>query len=880
MKNAGEIMVDAIGTEEEKGETTEHLDESRIRRMILQMVEEPLNEDRNTRFNLNGFNILITDDGRGVAKSLSKKFKESNAHVEIMTIPGSESKESLIHEIERIKKSGRFNGIVHLVPLEESGDIDTIGFEEWKANTFRRVKSLFFIVKSLHHDLIENAKKGEAFIVSATPMGGRFGIEDFTAPDPIGGGVTGLMKSLNKELEGVLVKSIDFSRRVKPTTVAKAIVNEIQWGDNRVEVGHAGTKRMIPQVVPDELDRDIEPRLNLEKGSVFVITGGGYGITGEIAKDIAKTFRPQIAIISRHGLPANIEELASLDDGDLKELKDKLIEELKSTHERVTPVMIEKEYEKYTSAIEKYNNIQDMKKLGAEHVEYYSCDVTDHEQMSETIKKIRENYGRIDAIIHGAGIEQSKLLNDKKYEDFSRVFDVKADGCFNLIELTREDDIKLLVAFSSIAGRFGNSGQTDYAAANDLLNKYIQHSIKRFNGRMKGVSINWTGWKEVGMVTRGSLMKIFEEGGVDLITVNEGVQRLRDEILYGDSGEVIIAGNIGTIDSDGIIAATGSKEFLAAMDILKSKKDEYPLIDEILAFEEDRKVSVRKRLDPERDIYLKDHAIENVPYLPAVMGIEAFAEAAKLLLPEMRIKAMRDIQFKLPIKILNEKPVDIIVTIEKTESREDEIRLSARIETEFFNRDGIKLGDNRLHFSAEILLSGDGISLKKSRGNGAWLDMVKQFGESGEIKIDRNEIYQRFFHGPRFQVHGGVIGMDGNTIVGIVAEKNGDIFSFVKRPKMIANPLAIEAVLQNAGIWGMAKSKVVSLPDAIEELTFQAIPDTVDDLFIGSQHTGSENNRNIYEAELFDSNGTVFAALRGYKMITTGKLEECDEFRF
>jgi hypothetical protein len=97
---------------------------------------------------------------------------------------------------------------------------------------------------------------------------------------------------------------------------------------------------------------------------------------------------------------------------------------------------------------------------------------------------------------------------------------------------------------------------------------------------------------------------------------------------------------------------------------------------------------------------------------------------------------------------------------------------------------------------------------------------------------------------------------------------------------MVANPLAIEAVLQNAGIWGMAKSKVVSLPDAIEELTFQAIPESVDNLFIGSQHTGSDNNRNIYEAELFDSSGTVFAALRGYKMITTGKLEESDEFRF
>ena len=879
LKNAAGIAPEVIDSGEVIEEKTEQ-HESGIRRMLLRMAEEPLKKDGDPRFDLTGFNILITDDGRGVAKALLKKFKEGNAHAEIMALPADGDKESLIQEIERIKKSGSFNGIVHLVPLEESKDIDTIDFGEWRVNTFRRVKSLFLMVQSLQKDLIENAKRGEAFIIAATPMGGRFGIKDFAASDPIGGGVTGLMKSLNKELEGVLVKSIDFSMKVKPATVAKAILNEIQWGGDTVEVGHAGSKRMIPYVVTEELDRNIEPKLNLEEGAVFVITGGGYGITGEIAKDIAKTFKPRIAIISRQKLPANIEELASLDDDGLKGLRDTLIDELKSAHERVTPVMIEKEYGKYTSAIEKYNNIQEMKRLGAEQVEYYPCDVADHQQMSETIGKIRENYGKIDAIIHGAGIDQSKLLEDKKFEDFSRVFDVKADGCFNLIELTREDSIKLLVAFSSIAARFGNAGQTDYAAANDLLNKYVQLSTKRFSGTMKGVSINWTGWKEVGMVTRGSLMKIFEEGGVDLITVSEGVQRLRDEILYGDSGEVVIAGNVGIIDSDGIITDGSAGKFRAAAATLSAKKDAYPLIDEILVFEEESRISARKRLDPARDIYLQDHAIENVPYLPAVMGIEVFAEATNLLFPDMSIQAMRDIQFKLPIKILRGKPVDIIVTIEKAESREDETKFSARIETEFFNRDGVKLGDRRRHFSAEILLSGDRVTARKSRVNGAFLDMVTQFKEKGKITIDRDEIYRRFFHGPRFQVHGGVIGIEDNTIVGIAAEKSGDMFSFVKRPKMISNPLAIEAVLQNAGIWGMVQDRIVSLPDAIEELTFQPIPGSVDSLFIGARHTGSANNRHMYEAELFDSSGNLFASLKGYTMITTGNLGEGDAFRF
>ena len=75
--------------------------------------------------------------------------------------------------------------------------------------------------------------------------------------------------------------------------------------------------------------------------------------------------------------------------------------------------------------------------------------------------------------MHAAGLEISHFLPDKPQAEFDLVFDVKADGWFNLLRALGDTPIGSAVVFSSIAGRFGNAGQTDYAAANDLLCKSV-----------------------------------------------------------------------------------------------------------------------------------------------------------------------------------------------------------------------------------------------------------------------------------------------------------------------------------------------------------------------------------------------------------------------
>ena len=118
--------------------------------------------------------------------------------------------------------------------------------------------------------------------------------------------------------------------------------------------------------------------------------------------------------------------------------------------------------------------------------------------------------------MHAAGIEISHFLPDKPQSEFDLVFDVKVDGWLALLKALRGAEIGTAVVFSSIAGRFGNGGQTDYSSANDLLCKSISNLRHRSTGS-RGVAIDWTAWASIGMASRGSIPKMMEMAGIDML---------------------------------------------------------------------------------------------------------------------------------------------------------------------------------------------------------------------------------------------------------------------------------------------------------------------------------------------------------------------------
>ena len=133
-------------------------------------------------------------------------------------------------------------------------------------------------------------------------------------------------------------------------------------------------------------------------------------------------------------------------------------------------------------------------------------------QSRAVIDEIREEYGRIDVLIHAGGLLVDRTLPNKEPGQFNLVFDVKADGFFNILHAAKELPLGATICFSSVAGRFGNNGQSDYSAANDLLCK-ITSNMRRLRPETKAIAIDWTAWGEIGMAARGSVPTVMKAYG-------------------------------------------------------------------------------------------------------------------------------------------------------------------------------------------------------------------------------------------------------------------------------------------------------------------------------------------------------------------------------
>jgi NAD(P)-dependent dehydrogenase (short-subunit alcohol dehydrogenase family) len=259
----------------------------------------------------------------------------------------------------------------------------------------------------------------------------------------------------------------------------------------------------------------------LDGDSVVLLTGGARGITALVANEFAQRHACTLVLVGRSPLPE------ALDDPELEAAADAdaLRRVLITRRAGSRPAEIEQEVRELLAAREVFANLQALRALGST-VEYRSCDVRDEAAFGTLIDSVYADHGRIDGVVHGAGIIEDKLLSQKTDESFDRVFDTKVRGALILAEKIR-DDVNFIAFFSSIAAAFGNRGQTDYAAANDLLDKLAHALDRRLAGRV--VSFNWGPWDGSGMVSEDLRLE-YQRRGLGLIAPAEGVAAFFNEL--------------------------------------------------------------------------------------------------------------------------------------------------------------------------------------------------------------------------------------------------------------------------------------------------------------------------------------------------------------
>ena len=457
------------------------------------------------------------------------------------------------------------------------------------------------------------------------------------------GGAVGLLKSHVEERPSLRVKAVDLDPRLPAATLVGNVVDELSLVGGRHEVGYPAGRRTTFHTVPTDV-AVASDAFAPGTSRVILATGGGRGVTAELLRELAVPGHT-LVLTGRRPLPEpESAEMASATTA--AELRDRYVAQIRSGALFMTPAEIGRRVQATLAARELRLNIEDFARRGAT-VEYHAVDVTDEDSLRALVVDIETRFGAVTGIVHGAGIIEDKLVADKTSESWSRVVETKVLGLVLLQKLVRPETLECLTVMSSVAGRYGNSGQGDYATANELMNRLCCQLRASWSHSVNVMSLCWGPWGPTdfgqGMVNAGVEAK-FAEKGVRLVSAAMGRRLFGDELRRADREPIeIICGTgpwedheaaLGVIEIAeptttaklDAVDAVGRGALLGAADIEVRPKGE-------------RILSVR--LDVTHS-YLAAHRIDGVAILPAAAAVELFAEAGAALWPGWKVVEVRD----------------------------------------------------------------------------------------------------------------------------------------------------------------------------------------------------------------------------------------------
>ena len=696
--------------------------------------------------------VFITEDNTG----LSEQIAEELTRLEIGTIRVS---------LDILKYKKQLPAAAGLIIVQDPASV----------SVDQDLKDAFALARYLAPGLVESAEQGGAIFATVTRMDGAFGLKGGPIPQPIQGGLAGLVKTAAIEWPNVCCHAIDIAADWSDKRlIAKAVVAEVLTS-GAVEVGFDSDQRHTVTLQPEPCP---EGHLNLTSGDVVVISGGARGITAAAALGLARETALTLVLLGRS--PHPVGEPAWLSGLDESAAIKKAILENEFKGQKPTPVEVETAFKGHMAKREIAANLAELKLTGAEAY-YYETDIRDVTMVQNVMAEIRNLHGPIAGIIHGAGVLEDRLIIDKTIDQFERVFDTKVKGLENLLAAAGHDQLKYLILFSSVAARMGNKGQSDYAMANEVLNKMaLNEAAKRPDCRV--VAINWGPW-EGGMVS-ASLKREFERQGIHLIPIDSGVRCMLDEMRVGKGHavEVVIGAEIGD---------TGGSREIKRPELVKTppemKKQQLSL-----SFERDIGVSHYP--------ILKSHVIDGKPVVPMALMTEWFAHGALHANPGLVLHGLDDIRILKGIRLESDKKhIRLLAGRPRKKGNYYEVPVELR--------DGQEAGRDIIHSSARAIL-GDRLPSTPSYRFSKTM-VAKAYAKKAE------DVYDKIlFHGD--QLHGirKIVSCSSRGMVAHIspAPAPDQWIAAPLRNQWIGDPLVLDSAFQMASVWCFEEKGIVSLP--------------------------------------------------------------------
>ncbi|MDQ1741917.1 MAG: enediyne polyketide synthase, partial [Pseudonocardiales bacterium] len=373
------------------------------------------------------------------------------------------------------------------------------------------------------------------------------------------------------------------------TAAVRRIVSDVAATGDFSEVGYdSDGARRVPVLRPLQLAGGGQAPLGPQ--DVLLVTGGGKGITAECALSLAHGTGAAIGLLGRSSPDSDAELAANL--------------------ERMTAMGV---------------------RFG-----YVRADVTSADEVKAAVEQIRGTLGPVTGVLHGAGRNEPNSLLNLDQSAFERTLAPKIGGLEAVLAATDPGSLRLLVTFGSIIGRAGLRGEADYATANDWLTD-LTYRVAEDYPDCRCVALEWSVWSGSGMGERLGVLESLMREGISPIRTEEGIEMLNRVLTDPDAPTAMVV--MGR--ADGLPTITLEQREIPLLRFLDRTQVHYPGIE--LVADAD--------LSADADLYLPDHLLDGDLLFPAVLGMEAMAQAGFALTGNERPPVLTDVEFLRPIVV-------------------------------------------------------------------------------------------------------------------------------------------------------------------------------------------------------------------------------------
>jgi enediyne polyketide synthase len=404
--------------------------------------------------------------------------------------------------------------------------------------------------------------------------------------------------------------------------------------------------------------------------------------------------------------------------------------------------------------------------------------------------------------------------------------------------------LKLLVTFGSIIGRAGLRGQADYATANDWMTDMTTRFAESYP-RCRCVALEWSVWAGAGMGERLGVLESLTREGISPIPVDDGIEMLL-QILASPQlpPALVVMGRSGGLPTISLEPAD-----LPLARFIDRVSVHYPGIELVTDTE----------LSADSDPYLADHLLDGDLLFPAVLGMEAMAQAGAVLAGAPVLggapgsPVFENMEFLRPIVV----PPDGTTTIRVAALRRgDAVDVAIRSSDTSFRAD---------HFRATLRYGGE---------QSPSAERAVAPASSPLLALDpATDLYGGiFFQGKRFQRVAGYRRLSATSCVADISALPGDgwFAAYLPAELQLGDPGARDAFMH--GIQCCVPDATL-LPAGVERLFAARLEAAGEQLTLHAAERARDGDTYTYDLDVRDSKGRLVERWEGLRLHAVRKTD-------